>query len=365
MIVVPLRMIAAGALVLCAGTAHADFKADWAKLVAEAEREGSLTVYAQPNLAAREAVQREWSKAYPKIAISLSVVQANQFIARIRTERAADKFLWDVAYTGHPAGYVLGHEGVLDPVRPELIDPAVNKPELWGGWDEAFVDVAGKYVLSTAYFTAGAFYDARHVSPTEVAKKGLAVMLDSEFKGKVSWHDPQFPGSGQSFAYHFRAKFGDDGLRKLVVDQKVAFPAQQQQVVEAIAHGTAWFGVGPHVKGLIEPYQKAGIQADVRTFGNSAGSTFASIGGSNLYVFNKRPHPAATRVFVNWLLGKDVQYVLAKDSEQNSRRRDVPAVDPDTVPLPGVKYESPQREENQGKVQDAVKLVARFRQEAK
>lgn len=33
-------------------------------------------------------------------------------------------------------------------------------------------------------------------------------------------------------------------------------------------------------------------------------------------MFNKRPHPAATRVFVNWLLSKDVQNDLAKVLEE-------------------------------------------------
>ena len=43
----------------------------------------------------------------------------------------------------------------------------------------------------------------------------------------------------------------------------------QQMVVEAMARGTAWIGLGAPVKGLIAPYLQAGIKADIRSFGNS------------------------------------------------------------------------------------------------
>ena len=42
-------------------------------------------------------------------------------------------------------------------------------------------------------------------------------------------------------------------------------------------------------------------------------------GGAGLYVYNKRPHPNATRVFVNWILSKDIQLGLAKATLQDLR----------------------------------------------
>jgi hypothetical protein len=91
-----------------------------------------------------------------------------------------------------------------------------------------------------------------------------------------------------------RKWLGDDGLRKLLIDQQAQIVPQQEMVVEAMARGTAWIGLGPYVGTLIKPYQDAGLKVNVRAFGNDPGMTEQSIGGAGLYVFNKPPHPNAT-----------------------------------------------------------------------
>ena len=87
---------------------------------------------------------------------------------------------------------------------------------------------------------------------------------------------------------------------------------------------------------------------------------------STLFVFNKRPHPNATRVFVNWLLTHDVQEGFAKAIQQSSRRADVASVaEPDQTPIPGVTYLHTQWEEDQQKMDDAVKLVGEWHKQVK
>jgi iron(III) transport system substrate-binding protein len=342
-----------------------NWTAERAKLVAAAEQEGSLIVYALPNQVTREFMIEEWTKAHPKIPISATVAQAPQFIARIRAERSAEKYLWDVAFTGHPAGYTLAKEGVLDPLRPEMVDPEVDDPKIWGGWDHAFVDNAGKYVLATSAYLGSPNYNALLVPPEKVERLGLKVLLEPEYAGKTVWQDPFIPGAGRSGAFLVHKQLGDDGLRKLVVDRKVVFLSRHHQVVEAMARGTAWFGIGGAVMQEVEPYQKAGVKLDIRMFGKTPDKATLSQGGQTLYVFDKRPHPAATRLFVNWVLGKEFQTRISKVLGQGSRRLDVPHVDPDTTPLPGAAYDAPQRESYVPKIEAAVRLVRELRQQAK
>jgi ABC-type Fe3+ transport system substrate-binding protein len=59
---------------------------------------------------------------------------------------------------------------------------------------------------------------------------------------------------------------------------------------------------------------------------------------------SKMPHPNATKVFVNWILTKDVQAKLMVATKLNSRRTDVPPGAPDRVLRPGIKYLNPQSE---------------------
>jgi len=353
-------------LALAKPAAAQDWHAEWQKTIDAANAEGSLILYSQPNQDARNFLLREFPQAYPKIKLSLSVVDASDFVARIRTERSAGKNLWDVALAGPPGGIILSHDGILDPVLPEIIDPATKNPDLWGGWHGAFMDTAGQYVFAMAKFIAGPWYNALKIPPEKVAAQGLKLLLDPSLKGKIAWHDPVLPGSGTSYAYLLRVKLGDDAFKMLITDQKIDFVPQQFQVVDAMARGTAWVGIGPPVRSLIATYTKAGVQADIRSFGNSPDNNLEAIGGGALFIFKDRPHPNATRVFINWLLTRDVQYGMAKATEQASRRQDVPiTTQPDETPVKGAQYVPPQREDVAPAVRQTVQFVTELRKSGK
>jgi ABC-type glycerol-3-phosphate transport system substrate-binding protein len=53
-------------------------------------------------------------------------------------------------------------------------------------------------------------------------------------------------------------------------------------------------------------------------------------------VFKNAPHPNAAKVFINWFLSKDGQVAWEEGFREpvprNSRRLDVPVIDPDTYP---------------------------------
>jgi ABC-type Fe3+ transport system substrate-binding protein len=354
------------ALLPAAPAAAQDWKAEWNKTVEAAGQEGTLLFWSQPNRAAQEFIAREFPKAFPKISVSLSAISTPEFIARIRTERGAEKYLWDVALAGPPGGYVLAHDGVLDPVQAEFLDPEIGNPDNWGGWHYAFGDIEGKYVFAMCNFIAGPWYDSLKIPPDAAERLGLKLLLDPGMKGKIAWHDPTVIGAGQPYALLMRSKLGDDGLKQLITEQAPTFYREQFQVVEAMARGTAWITLGPPVRSLIAPYSQAGVKTDVRTLGPGPDNNIQEIGGSGLFVFKNRPHPNATRVFINWLLSRDVQYAMAKATDQASRRRDVPQTTlPDETPVRGAAYIQPQREETAPALQAALSLVTEDRKIAK
>ena len=121
-----------------------------------------------------------------------------------------------------------------------------------------------------ANFIAGPWYNALKIPPEKVEKLGLKLLLDPSVKGKIAWHDPSVQGAGQPYTLLLRAKLGDDGLKQVIVEQKTQFFQDQFQVVEAMARGTAWIGIGPPVRSLIAPYTQAGVKTDIRTFGTYA-----------------------------------------------------------------------------------------------
>jgi ABC-type Fe3+ transport system substrate-binding protein len=215
-------------------------------------------------------------------------------------------------------------------------------------------------------FIKGVYYNALAVPPDEVKAKGVKILLDPKYKGKAVWHDPSVPGSGDLYPFFLQRRIGDAGLKQLIIDQRLNWVAQQQEVVEQMVRGVAYFGMGPAVTGLLGQYKDAGVKLDIRAMGNTPELNDMSIGGSSLFVIERRPHPNATRLFVNWLLSKDVQYGLAKAQLQNSRRTDVPSVaPPDETALDGVDYLENQREEFQPRAQEAIRIQAELRKQQK
>jgi iron(III) transport system substrate-binding protein len=339
-----------------------DWQAEWDKVVATANAEGALVLDSQPNIEMRKYVQEEWGKAYPKILLSVSTTPGTQFLARIRTERSVDKYLWDVSVSSVSAAYTLYHEGILDPLPPEFIAPDVKDPATWGGWDRVFMDKAGKYVFGMSAALKSPYYNTAEISADEIGKLGLKTLLDPAYRGKILWHDPLVSGSGQTFAYVLRRRLGDDQLKRLILDQKIVFMAQQDQVVEAMARGIGWIGIGPFVRAHLEPYLAAGVKMEVRAFGNDPALNEIGTGGAGLYVYNKRPHPNAARLFVNWILSKDIQLGLAKATLQDSRRQDLPSLsEPERQPVKGAHYLETQREEHAQDLADAIKFVGEVR----
>jgi ABC-type Fe3+ transport system substrate-binding protein len=85
-----------------------------------------------------------------------------------------------------------------------------------------------------------------------------------------------------------------------------------------------------------------------------------SSSSSVLWLVNKAPHPAAAKVFINWLLTKDAQIVWAREVETNSRRIGVEPGNPQIVVPRAAKLLQVDAEENLAEVvktQDIAKAV--------
>ena len=355
--------LAIGGLFNASSHAQPAWEAEWKKTVAAAEEEGELVLYVAPGSALRTFFQEAWPRDFPKIKLQQSAIPVAQFFMRIRTERSGGKYLWDAAVHGISAGSPIVKDGALDPLLPELMLPEVRNPDVWGGWDSAFYDVGKQYMLASQKFLKMPYYNARLVPPEKAQRLGAKLLLDPAYKGKIVWHDPAIAGSGRTFAYVLRRLMGDDGLKQFVVGQAVLLPSTQKEVVDRMGREQMAIGLGPPMEPELDDFAKAGLKLDIRPLGNTPeAAAYLNVGGSALMIYNKRPHPSATRVFANWFLSKATQAEFAKAMDQNSRRRDVPSVaPPERTPVEGLSYLEPQREEELNDVEAAQDLVARIR----
>jgi iron(III) transport system substrate-binding protein len=335
---------------------------EWKRIVAAAEQEGSLIVNLPPSNTQREFLQAEWPKAFPKIKMEMTSIDASAWMQRVRIERDAGKYLWDVALSGSVTTFSMKNAGFVDPMVPEFVLADVKDPKTWGGWDQVFYDQERKYVFAMQNFLKMPFFNAKHLDPARVKAMGRKIFLDPSLKGKIVWHDPLIPGSGESFAPVFRDLLGDAGLKTFVTEQVVFLP-NMMDMVDKMARGQYTIGMGPVMTGLLVRYKKAGLDIDIRALGNTPEfAAYSNTGGSNMVVLNKRPHPNATKVFVNWILSKDIAARLAKVMGQDSTRDDIPAqVNADEQRVRGAKYLEPQREEQADALKASHEVIRNFR----
>lgn len=319
----------------------------WDDTVATAKKEGAVACGCPRHPGSRQFLLTQWSKAFPEIKLEYTAATLPEWPARVEAERQAGQYLWDVFFTGPgPEVFRLARTGVFEPLVPNLILPDVKDPEIWGGWDTAFYDDDKTRLLAFWREISPPYYNARLVVPKKVDTMGLRILLDPQYRGKIVMWDPRVGGSGENQAAFLYIKLGEEALRKLLVDQQPIFLRDSTAMAERLVRGTAVFSLGPQLEEPLEPFRRAGLSFDIRPFGDSKDMAHASAAYGTAAILNRPAHPNAAKVFMNWMLTKDVQEGLSKATTRQSRRRDVPPIDgPAARPKAGEDYVELQREE--------------------
>jgi len=323
-----------------------DWQAEWNRVVAAAKQEGKVVVCMSSSVGRRDFLLKQWKEDYPEIELSLSIAAGSTFVPAIITERNAGRFQWDVFHSGPNSGVTAIRAGLLDPLLPELILPEVKDPAPWGGWEDAFYDRERKYILGLSSDVQTAYYNAKLLAPERVTKLGLKVLLEPDVKGKISWFDPRGTGTGAPFMVLVERVLGRESWRKIMVDQDPTFVSSQGASADAVVRGKAAIAFSGPIEENLREFRKAGLKFDVRDLGHTPETAYLGTDGASLAVFNKRPHPNAARVFVNWIMTKRVATGMAEGSGYDSRRNDVPSLNPASQAIPGAKYVMAQKDEN-------------------
>lgn len=353
-------VLALAALVM---PAAASAQADWNKTVDAARKEGKVIVGGPPSPRLRNLLKQAWAKDFPGIDMTMAVAAPRGFAGKLKLERKAGKYLWDGYISVSSSAMFRVAKEVFDPLPPALILDEVTDPKAWiDGFAAGFNDKGGDRIFAFLNFLSAPWYNAKVIPPERIAKDGLKVMLDPAFKGKIAIDDPRKMSNGARNLTLIRMVLGDKAMKTILVDQQPVFYRSLNDVAEAMARGKAVIAIGANLDFRMDRYKKAGLDVDMRPFGNTAKTAAASSGPATLAIFNRAPHPNAARVFVNWILTKKMQTAITKRFRWNSRRKDVPiATGPARAALPGVKYIYLQKEEAAGLTGKTIGMARKLR----
>jgi ABC-type Fe3+ transport system substrate-binding protein len=331
--------------------------ANWDAMLTAAKKERVVKCACPPRPDLSRLLKEGFEAAYPGIVLEPTAAPLPAFPIRVGNEQKAGMYLWDVYMFGPgPEVFELKNKGGFAPFRDYVVLPEVLDGSVYvGGLDAAFLDSEKKYIFSIWYDTMG-FAINRDVLP-DAKIASLQDLLDPRYAGQIVWEDPRRGGSGSNWLAFLYARFGEAGIRKMLLDQKPLLVGGLQELVEQTVHGGKGLAFTmPTYDSLIQ-LQRAGVKYYLESGGQTPEMAMAAVGGSSPAVFKNPPHPNATAVFVNWVLSKDGQAYISRETKANSRRTDVAAANPESLPKAGFSYFMSQTEEGLALRVEAQKIA--------
>ncbi|MGE0716524.1 MAG: ABC transporter substrate-binding protein [Alphaproteobacteria bacterium] len=318
---------------LAAGDWQDGASPEWTRVLAAARQEGRVTVAGFPALA------KPMAEAFQKdTGIQLEFFSGGSYeqSSRFEAEARAKNVTMDILIGGGRELGAVKSEGLLEPVKPQLILPGVDGKHYRDGVQK-WMDDDKQYLLQGAQWVFGWLLVNRNViNPDEI--KTWKDALNPKFRGKIISHDVRSPGPGQGASNFLHNVFGIEYIKAFFLGQDVKFTANTRQVVEEVVRGTKPIAFGS-IQYDIESFRKAGINHLAVVLPEDVPG-YVTGGFSVLKQAKGVPHPNAAKVFINWYVSKPGQEVYQSVMLETSRRLDVdksklPAY---LVPREGVKY---------------------------
>lgn len=290
--------------------------AAWSKVVANARKEGRLTIYSfnflgDGGLALGQAFKNRYG-----IDVDIITGRGAEFLERLKTEQRIGKMLADVVEGSniHSRNMKLG--GLTETLASL---PVLKEKDIW--WtNPTFMDPDAHFLGFTRFYLSP-WVNTRLVKSSEEPKSWYDV-LQPRWRGKITLGDPNI----SNLAYYFflfveQKRLEPDFLKKLST-QDIIWSRGTMDSVEKVARGDVDLAVltsGGEGANLVK--EGAPIKAiDIKE------GVIANLHAIN--VVKGAPHPAAGRLFINWILSDEGQRVWAEAKSIGVLRKGIPDPSP-------------------------------------
>jgi iron(III) transport system substrate-binding protein len=306
--------IAAAAIVFASGAqaqVPQSYPADYAKIIVAAKKEGRVVVYATTDAVAANPLIRDFQAAFPGITVDYSDLNStelyNRFIAEVAAGSTGD-VTWSsamdlqvkLAADGAAATYA-------SPEIPSLPKWAVYKNQAYGTTYEPITFVYNKRLLPAA-----------DVPADHSALLRLLTAKGDAYKGKVTAYDPEKSGVGYLFVNedvkHFPQAWD---LFKAFGKVNIKLYTSAGAMIERVTSGehTLAYGIfGSYALGRSKKVPNLGIVTP---------KDYTLVTSRVAFISAKAKNPNAAKVFLDYLLSKRAQTIIANQAELYSLRDDV------------------------------------------
>lgn len=290
----------------------------WYETLAAAKKEGKLNIYGGMEPKVRDAWTGYFKEKYGIIVEHMAGGGSDVAQKLIEEHKAgiyyADQYIGGgtTIYTLlKPAGIIEKFEHQL--FLPEVLDPKVRINGILPWMDEDHTMFSWSLAPSGPIIV-----NTKMVGPGTI--KSYKDFLQPQWKGKIILFDPTTPGQGlQWFSI-----YGGEGI--LGLDYMKALVRQEPYITRDLRLQAEWVARGKYPISLgtgwsrFEPYASAGAPVAQNKVEEP---DYLSAAMGHVSWIKNAPHPAASKLFTNWLLSKEGQALTQRVWERQTAREDV------------------------------------------
>jgi iron(III) transport system substrate-binding protein len=306
----------AAAFVAFAGQAQAQvpegYPADYSKIVDAAKKEGKVVVYSTTDSASANALIQDFQKLYPGVTVEYSDLNSTELYNRFIAEAASGSGTGDVTWSSAmdlqvklaADGYALTY---ASPEIPALPKWAVFKNQAYGTTYEPITFVYNKRLVP-----------AENVPQSHADFVKLLAEKPDFYKGKVTAYDPERSGVGYLFVNQDVANWPQAwDLFKAFGKESIKLYTSAGAMMERVTSGEHLVAYG-----IFGSYALSRSHKDPN-LGIVMPKDYTLVTSRVAFISAKAKNPNAAKLFLDYILSKRGQEIIANKAELYTLRSDV------------------------------------------
>lgn len=285
-------------------------------LIDAGTQEGRLVIYAGADVELANPLIKDFQSLYPSIKVEYSDINSAELFKRFTEETAEGKHVADVVWSvAMDSQMKLANDGYAQAYN----SPELDKLQDWAHWRNE--------IFGTTFEPVVMVYNKKRLQPAETphTHAQLAGLLKSQpdrFNGKVVTYDVTRTGSGFLFmAQDIKQYPGTWNLLQAMGTSKVHLMTSTDSMLDKISSGEYLLGYN-----LIGSYALTRALRDPN-IGVTMPKDYTLVISRLTFISKNAPHPSAARLWVDYLLSKRGQTLMAEKANLHSVRNDIEGTD--------------------------------------
>jgi iron(III) transport system substrate-binding protein len=288
------------------------YPADYGKVIEAAKKEGKLVIYSTTDAVASNPLVKDFETLYPGIKVEYSDLNSTELYNRFIAEAAANNGTADLLWS---SAMDLQVKLVADGQALAYASPEIKALPKWAVWKDA--------AYGTTYEPIAFVYNKRLVPEADVPKDhaDLLKLLEAKpdfYKGKITAYDPERSGVGYLFCNEDVKNF------PAAWDLFKAFGKAQAKLYTSAGAMMERVTSGEHLiaYGIFGSYALGRSKKDPN-LGIILPKDYTMVTSRVAFISKHAKNPNAGKLFLDYLLSKRGQDIVANKADLYSLRSDV------------------------------------------